>query len=382
MAIDTQIYRIKNSVKQAYSAVQTMDGELPEVQNVDNLADAIKTIPKSSGGTSFTTDETLTMSDDNVLSVTTPVKGVTKTEFDTMSDADKKGLVVVTDEQSSGGAGGSSGPITWTDIFGRPDLTNVGSMRACLVTLKADSWVNNAQTIVAEGVSSDEDSQLIVPVPKNESKGVYESSGVICESQNDDALTFKCTTTPTVDLKVNAFVFGAGEIGYEGEFVWWCPAMTSDNEPSPYKAYASSYQVSTNNVNAPFNAFDSSVDTIWISANDTTGRDSEQWLMFDAGEKMIVNGVRISLGQFTSIDVNFPLQFTIVGSNDNVNWKTIYEQTLTSVNLGDVYTCLFDTPKTYRYWRMNCGKNSNDNYRVGVPMFEFSKLVKPEEVTE
>ena len=45
----------------------------------------------------FTTDSTLTMKD-NVLGVATPVRGVTKADFESMTDEQKKGLVVVTDE--------------------------------------------------------------------------------------------------------------------------------------------------------------------------------------------------------------------------------------------------------------------------------------------
>lgn len=45
----------------------------------------------------FTINDTLTLQN-NLLSVSTPVKGVLKEEFDHMSDAEKKGLVVVIDD--------------------------------------------------------------------------------------------------------------------------------------------------------------------------------------------------------------------------------------------------------------------------------------------
>lgn len=51
-----------------------------------------------SGGINFTIDKTLTMSEDNVLGVAVPTKGVTKEEFDQMSDDEKKGHIIVTDE--------------------------------------------------------------------------------------------------------------------------------------------------------------------------------------------------------------------------------------------------------------------------------------------
>lgn len=57
---------------------------------------------------SLITDDTLTLAD-NVLSVTIPAKGVTKEEFAAMTDAEKNGLVIVTDEDAPGGSGGNSG---------------------------------------------------------------------------------------------------------------------------------------------------------------------------------------------------------------------------------------------------------------------------------
>lgn len=50
------------------------------------------------------TDDTLTLQD-NVLSVATPVKGMSKAEFDRMSDEEKNGLIVVTDEETVSGGG-------------------------------------------------------------------------------------------------------------------------------------------------------------------------------------------------------------------------------------------------------------------------------------
>lgn len=52
----------------------------------------------SGGGTDFTVDPTLTMTDENVLSVTVPTKSATKEEYNALTDDEKKGLWVVTDE--------------------------------------------------------------------------------------------------------------------------------------------------------------------------------------------------------------------------------------------------------------------------------------------
>lgn len=57
-----------------------------------------KVMELPSGSINFTVDETLKMSEENVLGVAVPTRGVTKEEFDRMSDEEKKGHIIVTDE--------------------------------------------------------------------------------------------------------------------------------------------------------------------------------------------------------------------------------------------------------------------------------------------
>lgn len=55
---------------------------------------------ETDGGMEFTTDDTLTMSEDNVLGVATPIRAVTKEELSQMSDGQKQGFIVVIDEDA------------------------------------------------------------------------------------------------------------------------------------------------------------------------------------------------------------------------------------------------------------------------------------------
>lgn len=55
----------------------------------------------SGGGESFTTDDTLTMSAENVLGVTTPVKAVTQAEYDAMPEEERGGFKIITDANIS-----------------------------------------------------------------------------------------------------------------------------------------------------------------------------------------------------------------------------------------------------------------------------------------
>ena len=70
------------------------------------------------------------------------------------------------------------------------------------VTLAANAWSNNAQTVTVTGVLADETKQLIQPVPASASSAEYESCGVKATAQAADSLTFSCDTTPTNNLTV------------------------------------------------------------------------------------------------------------------------------------------------------------------------------------
>lgn len=86
MGIQNEIDRIKENVADAYSAVEERGGTVPEAATVGNLAAAVSSIPK---GTILTTDETLNMSEDNVLSVTVPVKELTEAEYNALPQSKK-----------------------------------------------------------------------------------------------------------------------------------------------------------------------------------------------------------------------------------------------------------------------------------------------------
>lgn len=70
------------------------------------------------------------------------------------------------------------------------------------VILTASGWENGVQTVTVNGVSADETSQLIQPVPSTASQAAYMAAGILCTGQAADNLTFTADTVPTVDLTV------------------------------------------------------------------------------------------------------------------------------------------------------------------------------------
>ena len=84
--------------------------------------------------------------------------------------------------------------------------TDISALKpsACLVTLKASGWDANAktQTVTVSGVSADEASCMIIPMPAVANQSAYNDAGVNAVGQSANGVTFGCDSVPSVDLKV------------------------------------------------------------------------------------------------------------------------------------------------------------------------------------
>lgn len=241
-------------------------------------------------------------------------------------------------------AGGSGGVVQWEDILGRPDLSNVSSMKVSVVVLRSDLWSDNQQTVAIDGISADETQQLIIPVPQKVNEDSYSNAGVICMEQGENSLVFRADNTPDEDLYVNVFVFGAAEVKEEsGTFEWWSPKMTSNSIPTPYIASASSIYSDSY---PAYLAFDDDKNNFWAS---DMGRTVPQWIMFDFGMKTTVNGIRI-FPRRNSLDQT-PISGTIEASNDKSDWAQLSQFNIEPVVSADPIDFMF-SPVKYRYYRI------------------------------
>ena len=84
--------------------------------------------------------------------------------------------------------------------------TDIASLKpsACLVTLKASGWdaAAKTQTVTVNGVSADEASCMIIPMPAVANQSAYNNAGVNVVGQSANGVTFGCDSVPSVDLKV------------------------------------------------------------------------------------------------------------------------------------------------------------------------------------
>lgn len=96
----------------------------------------------------------------------------------------------------------NTGLTTLTTLI-KTDLSTL-KPSACLVTLKASGWDVTAktQTVTVNGVTADEASCMIIPMPAVANQSVYNDSGVNAVGQSANGVTFGCDSIPSVDLKV------------------------------------------------------------------------------------------------------------------------------------------------------------------------------------
>lgn len=96
----------------------------------------------------------------------------------------------------------SKGLTTLTTLI----KTDISTLKpsACLITLKASGWdaTLKTQTATVSGVSADEASCMIIPMPAIASQSAYNDAGVNCVGQSANGVTFGCNNVPSVDLKV------------------------------------------------------------------------------------------------------------------------------------------------------------------------------------
>lgn len=252
----------------------------------------------------------------------------------------------------SGGSGG--GIVNWENVEGRPNLSNASSKETILVTLSADGWESNEQTVIATGVTDDV-TKLVIPIPDKKSEDIYYDSDIRCILQGENSLTFYAETVPIEDVSVVVNIIGNLDTKPISIYNWWSPKMTSNTEPSPYVASASSEAAETK----ACNVFDANKDTYWRSKLDTSN-----WIQIDIGENgknVEISGISISI--ISNYIDQFPIGFSIQGSNDNFVWTDILkvdEEKPSDLDMGSYYSReYYFAPSHYRYYRLYITKTAD-----------------------
>lgn len=221
------------------------------------------------------------------------------------------------------------------------------------ITLAADGWTDNQQTVEVSGILADETKQVIQPMPAAANQQAYYDAGILCTGQSVDSLTFSADTVPAEDVTVYVAVTNVG-VAQEPivTYKWWSPEMTSNNTPAPYTASASNPL--SNGKLFPYLAFDNKEKVVndYYHSTNVLG-----WLQFDFGTKTKVAGLRM----YPAYDAEnpqwqpFPKNFNIEASNDGTDFDIIYTADPNFDYDPAMYTyreCVFDSIVDYQYYRI------------------------------
>lgn len=154
-----------------------------------------------------------------------------------------------------------------------------------------------------------------------------------------------------------------------GDATEFAPNMKSESTPSPYKVTASSYL----NDFYPYKAFDGNTSNFWHNHYSTT---TEDWLMFDAGEKMKIVGFKIFARPGFSSQA--PCRFKIQGSDDGESFEDIevYNVTWAGSNGSQSFDCPLSN---YRFYRFYFSYKSSD-YGGNELSFSEVRFFLPKEI--
>lgn len=209
------------------------------------------------------------------------------------------------------------------------------------ITLAADGWTDNQQTVEASGVLADETKQVIQPMPAAANQQAYYDAGIMCTGQGVDSLTFSADTVPVEDLTVYVAVTSVGVVQEPiVTYKWWSPKQTSNTSP---------YSVSSNSTTygTVYGAFDNNTSTCWHGIY----QNAPAWIMIDFGDKKSIYGLRMrSRNEYPD---QLPSSFSIQGSDDNVNYTDLVTKTdLLLIENLDWRECMFNEIVNYRYYRI------------------------------
>lgn len=138
-------------------------------------------IDPDSGGNVALTGTQIPQSNDDPTSISTAISG-------------KQEKITVSGLLKGDGSGGVSAAVAGTDYQ--------SPVKAATVTLSANAWSGNSQTINLANVATNS-LVTVAPVPTAQNRTAYLEAGVYCSAQGAGTLTFVCEDVPSVNLNVN-----------------------------------------------------------------------------------------------------------------------------------------------------------------------------------
>ena len=123
-----------------------------------------------------------------------PISKDNPTTYVTTAISEKQAKIMVSGLLKGNGSGGVSAAVAGTDYQ--------SPVKAATVTLSANAWSGNSQTINVSNVTAGS-LVTVAPVPTTLNRTAYLEAGVYCSAQGAGTLTFVCEDVPSVNLNVN-----------------------------------------------------------------------------------------------------------------------------------------------------------------------------------
>lgn len=101
---------------------------------------------------------------------------------------------------------GLNAPMADDEAVNWGSVKNLGKVSTVNVTLAANGWANNSQTVSVEGLTADA-AVVVSADPSNHA--AYAEAGVYCYAQGAGFLTFRCEDMPAVSLYCNVMTLRA-----------------------------------------------------------------------------------------------------------------------------------------------------------------------------
>ena len=168
---------------------------------------------KVTGGGSITIDDTLSDTSENPVQNKVVKQAIDNKADKTVATTSTDGLMSAADKTKLDGieeganktvidaalSSTSTNPVQNKVIKAELDK-KANTVETATVTLSADSWIGNEQTVSASIVTSD---CVVVISPVPDSQDEYSFCGIKCTSQSDGSLSFICSSTPSSNIDVN-----------------------------------------------------------------------------------------------------------------------------------------------------------------------------------
>lgn len=226
-----------------------------------------------------------------------------------------------------------------TPIFSTGYIVGIDKMKLEVVQLQPGDWTNKEQIKSVNGISADEQSQLVIVTYSQGSRQACQSAGLDYYVTNDAKLAFTCVTVPTDVLTVYVSIFGAQGDGDSNK-----PVIRTDIDSS--FSTTSENPVQNKVITAKITSLESEINSITGGGGtgDTTSLSSLDTKITNATTYKLNEKVKI--GTYNNednyrqlVDYSLYVSSEVMESNSDLGMIEVTGPNVTFTKLSQAYWC-------------------------------------------